>query len=232
MFFLPRRSGFTMVELLVVIAIIGILAAFLLPALSTARERARRTNCINNLRQMAIAFEMYAEDWYENFPANEYALFTGSKCVHPQYISTAKTFWCPSSISRNNAPPESINAGNWYNSYAFVFGLTTSNSANWRVPMLSDRGLYNNTRKNTADFLAGYGNLPADTDVETGNHAWGINVLYLDGSVEWVNKGEIIFAEEIPAGGPLPSATPTVACQKDGFSILLDNSDERGFWGQ
>ena len=63
------KRGFTLIELLVVIAIMGVLAAILLPALSTARERARRTVCINNLRQFDIAYEMYADNWYEKFPA-------------------------------------------------------------------------------------------------------------------------------------------------------------------
>src|SRR5882724_11781760 len=62
------RRGFTLIELLVVIAIIAILAAMLLPALSSAKERAKRTQCVNSLHQMYIACTIYAGDSDDWFP--------------------------------------------------------------------------------------------------------------------------------------------------------------------
>jgi prepilin-type N-terminal cleavage/methylation domain-containing protein/prepilin-type processing-associated H-X9-DG protein len=63
-----RRKGFTLIELLVVIAIIAILAAILFPVFARAREKARQASCQSNLKQIDLAFLMYATDYDERFP--------------------------------------------------------------------------------------------------------------------------------------------------------------------
>src|SRR5258706_3537914 len=66
---MTRRTAFSLVELLVVIAIIAILAALLLPVLAGAKERARRINCKNSMRQFLMALHMYGDDNAQTLPS-------------------------------------------------------------------------------------------------------------------------------------------------------------------
>jgi prepilin-type N-terminal cleavage/methylation domain-containing protein len=62
------QKGFTLIELLVVIAIIAILAAILFPVFAQAREKARATACLSNMKQAGLALQMYAQDYDETMP--------------------------------------------------------------------------------------------------------------------------------------------------------------------
>ena len=62
-----KRKGFTLIELLVVIAIIAILAAILFPVFAQAREKARQTACLSNLKQLATGGMLYSQDYDEKF---------------------------------------------------------------------------------------------------------------------------------------------------------------------
>src|SRR5438445_3527364 len=63
-----KRRGFTLIELLVVVAIIAILAAIMFPVFAAAREMARQSACISNLKQIGHAYSLYVQDYNEQFP--------------------------------------------------------------------------------------------------------------------------------------------------------------------
>jgi len=67
------RKGFTLIELLVVIAIIAILAAILFPVFAQAREKARQTGCLSNVKQIGLGIQMYVQDFNEYIPRNAFA---------------------------------------------------------------------------------------------------------------------------------------------------------------
>ncbi len=89
-----RYEGFTLIELLVVIAIIAILAAILFPVFSQAREKARQTSCLSNMKQLGLGFAQYVADWDERLP--------GTAILNPFWGCMRDGHWVPAGWIRND----------------------------------------------------------------------------------------------------------------------------------
>ena len=122
------KKGFTLIELLVVIAIISILAAILFPVFARARENARRTSCLSNIKQMSLALIQYTQDYDErlpnvqivvsaSMPASEYpdGVWASGYWYWPQilypYHKSMQVFRCPSGAEVSATRPTSGHYG-------------------------------------------------------------------------------------------------------------------------
>ncbi len=118
------QPGFTLIELLVVIAIIAILAALLLPALSQAKERAKRISCLNNMKQMGLALVMYAGENSDSVPVPDYAATsTGTGSPWKAYNLVEPTGSANGALVDFTATP-AVNHGLFYSTKLITVGKT------------------------------------------------------------------------------------------------------------
>ena len=103
---LHRRRGFTLIELLVVIAIIAILAAILFPVFARAREKARQSSCLSNVKQIGLGMLMYVQDYDERFPTLYHGESPRTDVVMKidPYIMNLNIWDCPSAARETRKP--------------------------------------------------------------------------------------------------------------------------------
>ena len=143
-----RRRPFTLLELLTVIGIIAILAGVLLPSLSSAQERARRTQCCNNLRQIGLALEAYASGnrgWLpicNGYPAIAGCDRTLRKTLVEHNASLDKCFRCPGDHRKTVADPDDPGSYEWNtlaNGIPMDLIKQRSPVPGYEMPILADR---------------------------------------------------------------------------------------------
>ncbi len=199
-----QRRGFTLIELLVVIAIIAILAAILFPVFARAREKARQTSCLSNIKQLALGCLMYAQDYDERLPRHCYQPrppipfgdFPWLHAIQP-YVKNVQICFCPSNSGWRNQTKGC--GGYCYNlsttPSAGTVGCTNRNMAEIDRPA----GLLMITESNNgsgAVAWCGYWNRETDTQDPTyynnaGRHNEGNNVGFVDGHAKWLKANVV-----------------------------------------
>jgi prepilin-type processing-associated H-X9-DG protein/prepilin-type N-terminal cleavage/methylation domain-containing protein len=201
-----KRPSFTLIELLVVVAIIAVLVALLLPALASARENARMVKCQSNLRQIAMAFSFYLDEYNNVFPCAYQTNYWGPMWFQGEevgkYLSKAPGVWrCDSdrapyvTWTQNYGDSSALDL-----SYNFNAGFVRANgfrrfsrlSEPGRTCMAGDRGADDCPHNKIAYVMDNYGMFVQMFPLN--RHSGGINVCFFDGHQERIPRNDYRLA--------------------------------------
>jgi prepilin-type N-terminal cleavage/methylation domain-containing protein/prepilin-type processing-associated H-X9-DG protein len=232
----PVRAGFTLIELLVVIAIIAILASILFPVFAKAREMARATSCLSNMKQISLAIGMYRDDNDEQLmpavmgdgvgpyqmpdpaaPPGQFILWF--HVLHP-YTKNFQIFNCPS----NRYPDTPPYTGQFEDNIGYGMNPAVSGITDAFVSRPSDLVLLSDNRyflvqpspKGTDKVLANTFDAECNTTPMFAPHNERANVAYYDSHVKSVRTEQLFMANGWGPGG---------ACTPDKFNAKPGNWD-------
>ena len=213
---MQNGKAFTLIELLVVIAIIAVLAAILFPVFQTAREKARQTTCLSNLKQLGAAMSAYADDWngclpqtvpfeaqYDhNWAGIEYAgwmVVPDLGSLFP-YVKSIGVYLCPSDkgvraprITKDEGGRDIVDSSSFPLSYAMNIQVGGRVAEAWPAPPVRVGLLVHEDRNTIDDGTFDVGSMDA-TDLPSRTHNGGTCVLYCDLHVRWMNPNGLIQA--------------------------------------
>ncbi|HLV80072.1 MAG TPA: DUF1559 domain-containing protein [Chthonomonadaceae bacterium] len=196
-----HRSGFTLIELLVVIAIIAILAAILFPVFARAREQARKTACLSNMKQIGTALYMYAQDYDEILPERyggdvpgDFDYYQGvgyertwKNMLYP-YIKNLDVFKCPSNDAKSHGQQVDSTQGfpNWDPRFAAGYSMY--------LPNYTPAGLF----PNGGSYPQPLAGLPYPAQ----------ELIIVEGHFRWADTGPwLTYCQPFP-GDPNPNCDP------------------------
>lgn len=192
-----RKTGFTLIELLVVIAIIAILAAILFPVFARAREKARQSSCLSNLKQIGTAEMMYIQDYDEMMHSWSEATATGELLygvwLLQPYVNNTQLFDCPS-VRRTHLPDNPAPADNSQRGRA-EYGYCYGQLGHYEIASLEKPA----ETVMWVDASACYVFIPSSCTSAAGGQDWrrneyqarhneGMNTTWADGHAKWMKS--------------------------------------------
>jgi prepilin-type N-terminal cleavage/methylation domain-containing protein/prepilin-type processing-associated H-X9-DG protein len=202
------RRGFTLIELLVVIAIIAILAAILFPVFAKAREKARQTSCLSNVKELCLAMLMYAQDWDERLTRCREGW--GDPWVQPYPMTSCWPWWmeimpyikntqilnCPSYARQGRYVDEIGGLG-----YGLNLWIAQQNPgiSMGQIAKPAETALLMDINGDLVCWLPSFpdtnpGGLPCNGNAPT-RHNEGLNIGWCDGHGKWMRQVALIAGQ-------------------------------------